>query len=284
MTGALAPDRWLAVRAALAEAAERFARLVSAVPDPRVRATAHWTVADTAAHVGSIAWLYATTLGTGRSPLPVPDLDEAMRVTTVDTVDRLNAIVLRHLTDRDAGALVRRLRADIHDVLRVTADSDPATPVPWLGESRVSLAGVLAHMVNELLVHGWDIARATGTPWPVPARDAGLFFDLFVVGILRYDPGRLLNTDDPPRSRRIAVAFRSPHTTPVTLVLRDGLVSVAEPDGATDVRLSFDPAALNLMLFGRIGRLRTALTGGVVVGGPRPWLLPKFLRTVRLPH
>lgn len=42
-----------------------------------------------------------------------------------------------------------------------------------------------------------------------------------------------------------------------------------------------DPA--NLMLFGRMSRVRAALTGKVLVSGPRPWLLPAFLRTVHMP-
>jgi putative sterol carrier protein len=93
----------------------------------------------------------------------------------------------------------------------------------------------------------------------------------------------LLDGGGPARERRIAVEFRSRHTAPVTLVLRDGLVSAEEPGGPTDVRVSFDPATLNLMLFGRISRVRAVLTGKVAVRGRRPWLLPAFLRTVRVP-
>jgi hypothetical protein len=37
------------------------------------------------------------------------------------------------------------------------------------------------------------------------------------------------------------------------------------------------------MMFGRISRTRAALLGGLRIGGPRPWLLPAFLRTVRMP-
>jgi hypothetical protein len=37
------------------------------------------------------------------------------------------------------------------------------------------------------------------------------------------------------------------------------------------------------MMFGRIARPRAVLSGKVRIGGPRPWLLPAFLRTVRMP-
>jgi hypothetical protein len=66
-------------------------------------------------------------------------------------------------------------------------------------------------------------------------------------------------------------------------VIDGGRVTVELPGGPTDVRLHSDPVTLNLLLFGRLGRARAALTGKVVVGGRRPWLLPAFLRIMRLP-
>ncbi|MBB6348646.1 hypothetical protein AB0C18_22120 [Nonomuraea muscovyensis] len=36
-------------------------------------------------------------------------------------------------------------------------------------------------MLNELQIHGRDIARTVRTRWPVPAREAALFFDLFLL-------------------------------------------------------------------------------------------------------
>ncbi|WP_320066474.1 hypothetical protein [Micromonospora sp. RTGN7] len=60
-------------------------------------------------------------------------------------------------------------------------------------------------------------------------------------------------------------------------------MTVADPGSPPDVRLRFDPALLNLMLFGRVSRVRTALTGGVAARGRRPWLLLPFLRVLRTP-
>lgn len=142
---------------------------------------------------------------------------------------------------------------------------------------------MLAHLVNELNIHGRDIARATRTPWTVPPADAALFFEVFFVELLRHGVGHLIDNDEPPRERRIAVGFRSHHTTPVTVVLHRGRVSLDEWDSPADARIFFDPPAFNLMMFHRIGKARAALTGKVRVWGPRPWLLPTFLKTVRCP-
>lgn len=257
--------------------------MVSGVPDPDAKVTAEWTVADTVAHVALIAKMYVSLARPDEAHLLDARGQGQVAKTTVDTVSVLNAMVLKDFPERDLGVLVSGLLADIEEVLRVTEDADPATPLPWLGDSKVPLAGVLAHLVNELHIHGWDIARALKLPWTIPPADAALFFDLFLVGVLSQDIGRLLDTDEPPRERRIAVAFRSAYTAPVVLVLHRGRVTVEEPGGPVDARISFDPASLNLMLFHRVGKARSALTRKIVIGGPRPWLLPAFLRVVRLP-
>lgn len=273
-------DRWEATRAAVVGTRDRFATLVRA-SDARTMATADWSVADTTAHVAGIARLYTSIVRSGAPAIPA--VHEQFLKSSVDTVSHLNERILGLHPDRDTETLVERLRADIDDVLLATEHVDPTTTVTWLGDSRVPLCGVLAHLVNELQIHGHDIARATRTPWAIPPADAALFFEVFFVEVLRHGIGRLLDNDEPPRARRIAVGFRSNHTTPVTIVLRHGHVTVEEPGAATDVRIFFDPPALNLMMFHRISKARAALTGKVIVRGPRPWLLPTFLRTVRCP-
>jgi uncharacterized protein (TIGR03083 family) len=157
-------QRWAATRVAVADTAERFAELV-ATSDGRVMATADWSVADTAAHVAAIAFMYTHTVRFDEPAIPA--LQEQVLATTVDTVASLNARALELVDERDPAALAAWLRADVDDILRTTADADPAAPVTWLGDSKVPIGGVLAHLVNELHIHGRDIARATGKPWPV---------------------------------------------------------------------------------------------------------------------
>jgi hypothetical protein len=277
-------DQWRTSRNTLRDAGNRFADLVTSVPDPhRTMATADWSVAVTAAHVVVIADLDASIVEDEKAPDAVPGLRARIVDTTVDTVDALNEWALRQFTERDTHVLAGRLRADIDTILRASERRDPDEPMTWLGGARVPLAGLLAHLVNELLIHGYDIARVTGTRWIVPSRDAALFFDLLLVGLARYGQGKLLDGGGPPRDRRIAIEFRSRYTRPVTFVLRNGRVTAEEPGGDADARVRFDPATLNLMLFGRISRLRALLTRKVVILGRRPWLLPVFLRTVRVP-
>ncbi|GAA4447350.1 hypothetical protein [Phytohabitans houttuyneae] len=284
MAMTVSDEQWWAARGALKAAGDRFADLVARAPYPdRAMATADWSVAVTAAHVSSIAWLYTSLLDTGAPPASIPGFDGQIRSTTVDTVDALNEMTLAHYTERDIRRVAERLRTDVDYLLRVSEQRDPSEPFSWLGGAQVPLAGLFAHLVNELLIHGFDVARTVGLPWEVPSRDAGLFFDLLLVGVARNGYGRLLDGGGPPRERRIAIEFRSRYTVPVTLVLHRGLVTAQEPGGPVDARVTFDPAVLNLMLFGRVSRVRAALSGKISVRGRRPWVLPVFLRTVRVP-
>lgn len=276
--------KWLAVRAALEDVAERFARMVAAAPDPAAMATADWSVIETAVHVTGIAWCYTAMMAPAETPLPIEGIHDLVAPTTVDNIHAgINAALLRRYPERDPGAVVLRLRESVAEVLAITADADPGRLVSWLGAADLPFAGMLAHLTNELLQHGQDIARALRVPWEIPQEYAALFFELFVVEILRNGAGTILDDDRPMRPGRIAVEFRSSYTDPVTLVVTDGVVSVEEPGRDNDVRLWFRPAALSLVLFHRIGKPRAALTGQLVVWGRRPWLLNPFLRKVRLP-
>lgn len=276
-------DRWDIARTALKETGDRFAALVTSVPDPAVMATKEWSVAEAAAHVVFISRIYTALARADGTPLPIEGLDPAIASVTIETVGLLNDISLERFTDRDLTLLAAQLRDDIAEILRVTDNADPSTPVTWLGRSVVPIGGLFAHLVNEMLLHGWDIATATGVRWPIPSRHAALFFDLFLLGMLRNDTGDLLDRPGPVSPRRIAVRFHSRHTTPARLVAQAGRITAEPPGPGTDAHIAFDPATLNLMLFGRISQPRAVLTGGLVAWGRRPWLLPEFLRTVRVP-
>ncbi|MEV4516541.1 maleylpyruvate isomerase N-terminal domain-containing protein [Dactylosporangium sp. NPDC049525] len=281
---AVPQERWKHARAAVLDTGRRFDSLVRSTPDPAAMATAEWSIADSAAHVLSIATLCLLLLDPDAPPPPVPGLRELLSATNVDTVADTNSYVMRHLPERDIEVVRHDLQTSIERILLVTRTANPASTVTWLGDAQVTVAGVLAHLVNEMLVHGWDMARAARLPWPMPDADAALFFDLFLVDMIRNDYGALLNADVRMPKHRIAVRFRSAHTTTAILELHQGRVEVAPPGGPYDASLTFRPARFNLMLFGRISALRAAASRDVVVGGPRPWRLRAFLRVVHMPN
>lgn len=283
MPRAVTEAQWEAVRGSVRTTADRFCELVASIPDPASKATATWSVADVTAHVTTVSFLNTLLLRAAPVPFDMPGLTETIAATTIETVHGLNDKVMSHFTERHAGRLLEILRDHIGLMLSASENRDPTETFSWLGGARVPLAGMFAHMVNELLIHGDDISRATGARWAMPAQDAALFFDLFLLGLASNNTGHLLDGSKRPLRRRIAVEFRSGYTTPVTIVVRNGTVTAEPPGPGADAVVRFDPATLNMMLFGRISKPRAVLTRKVVISGRRPWLMPAFLRTVRLP-
>jgi len=270
-------DRWHATRRALELAADRFLALATA-NDPRAMATADWSIADTVAHVGTLASINTHLVRFTDSPV-----HKEMLTTTVDTVAAFNDATLARCPQSNPESVAATLRADIDDVLRASESADPAAPVVWLGGSRVPLCGLLAHLTNELHIHGYDIARSSRSPWQIPAEHAALFFETFFTEVVRLGAGHLFDGDAPPDDRRISVGFRSRHTTPVSIVLHRGQVSLADWAAPADARVDFDPVVLNLMMFHRISMARAALTGKLRIWGRRPWRLSTFMTSVRAP-
>lgn len=274
-------ERWNLARRALRKTGDQFTELSTRVAADR-SATRDWSVAVTAAHVASVAGLAAAIAGGEPLPLPTQAARTAFATATVETVAGLNDVVLAEFSERDPKVLAEQIRAEVDAILKHCEHRDPAEGLPWLGSSTVPLAGLVAHLVNEFQIHGHDVARGTGAAWHIEPAEAALFFELFIVGLLHLDYGTLLDTAEPLPRKRIAVEFTSKYTTPATLLLDDEVVSLA-PHVPPDVRLRFDPVVLNLMQFGRMSRTRALITGGVRVGGPRPWLLPAFQRKLRMP-
>jgi uncharacterized damage-inducible protein DinB len=77
-------DRWAATRRYLRRTGDRFAALVSPASDSGTRATVHWSVAETAAHVLTLAPVYRAMVDPDDTAAPFPDLGELVDATTVD--------------------------------------------------------------------------------------------------------------------------------------------------------------------------------------------------------
>ncbi|MDG4775018.1 hypothetical protein [Solwaraspora sp. WMMD792] len=275
-------DQWRCAATSAPDLSRRLLTLVDGLPADHP-VTADWSLADTMAHLATITAMDIALVTGGVPNLPVPEINELRANTTVDTVAEMNRRVLAQFTERDVPALSARIRADVAELTRLADSVDPQHEVSWLGAAQLPVAGLYSHLLNEMNIHAWDIARSVGARWHTDPHQAALFVDVFLAGVTRCGYGRLLDHDRPVRAGRISVTFHPRTGGPTTLALVDGRVLLEPVDPRPDVRLRYDPATFNLMLFGRVGRLRAALGRKVAVGGRRPWLLPTFMSTMRLP-
>src|SRR5205814_6576274 len=93
----------------------------------------------------------------------------------------------------DLPELSERIEVQLRRLLDDTAGLRGDDTVAWLGGLRLPRSAVLAHTLSELVLHGFDIARAEGREFDVPADAARLYFEVFMVEVVRnaYEAGFL---------------------------------------------------------------------------------------------
>jgi hypothetical protein len=141
------------------------------------------------------------------------------------------------------------------------------------------LSSLVAISLGEAIVHGRDLARAAGRPWPVSADWARSVF----LGLLPVLPHYLLPERATGRHHRFDIRLRGRPTVGAVFSITDGILKIEPPAARqpADCRISGDPWAFLLVLYGRTGPARPAATGQIVAWGRRPWLafvLPTLFR------
>ena len=190
----------------LGPAAQRLADLVARVTDDELgnpTPCPAYTLGDLVEHVGGLALAFTAAANKERSKYneePQPG-----------SAERLGDD-WRTRIPRDLANLAQAWRA----------------PEAWTGMTRIaggdspsSVVGLVA--ADELVVHGWDVARATGQPYdPEPAvLDAARSFlamfaspDAPAGPEVAFGPSQLVPDDAPPLHRVVALAGRDPGWAP----------------------------------------------------------------------
>jgi hypothetical protein len=210
---------------ALDDSGKRFVSMVRGLdPDRAVRPVPglSWTAAETAAHVVTVL---------GRL------LGDRRRAATGEGVAELNATCLAECTDRDISDIAGRLEANLRTVIdRVYSKVDFDRQYPFHGGSTISGGGGARWILCELLVHGYDIAAATGNEWAIPAAEASI-----AIRGPAESMSRLVESKSPTRHR-----VRLGGDDTVEFVASSG------PLAADDEPIDVQPDEFLLAFFGRI--------------------------------
>ncbi|TQS45772.1 maleylpyruvate isomerase N-terminal domain-containing protein [Cryptosporangium phraense] len=148
---------------ALERAHSRFVASVRATPagagGRTVPACPEWSVADLVAHVLTV---YRRALGDRR------------RSRTPEETAALNATVLAETPERDLAVLASLLEADGPASFAVLRGFPDDLSFRFHGGGRTTVTPVSAVILGELLIHGHDLAEATGGSWTIPPDEASL--------------------------------------------------------------------------------------------------------------
>ena len=139
------------------------------------------------------------------------------------------------------------------------------------GRQPVAADLALGILLAELVVHGFDIARALARPWPIDPHHVELIFQ----GLDPIAPGWV----NPAQARRLTATFEVHLRGQATHVysFRNGHLQVnpAGPHQA-DVHIWADPAAFLLALYRRQPTWRHIAAGRLLAWGRKPWLALTF--------
>lgn len=281
---------WTRSREALAQAVAQVTALLRSVTAPGASALGGWSVAEVAMHL-SQAWLVVPGLADD-------DLSGVYRV--IPSLEgQAGHSLIRDLWD--LGETTRLgVQSDPERDLRVLADRIDARAAAFLadatghtsGERRawlvegteVPLPVLTAHLLNETIMHGYDIARVSGRPWPIEPAHAAMVLDQFIVPVFRaLDPSAMV---DPERGARATVTFdlRIRGGRRFFFVFDRGELRIEDPsDRRVDCHVSAEPVALLLVAWGRRSQWSAIARGQLLAWGRRPWMGPQLRRFIRNP-
>jgi uncharacterized protein (TIGR03083 family) len=249
-----------ATRAALEVVGPRLVGLLAAVPDPQAptRRLA-WTLGETSLHIADGPARYAD-FARGRA-LPEPTID-----TGTIFAQRMAAE-----PERTPSVLARRLEANTHRYLTETAELPATHPVPFFGGVTIELAAQSAILLGEFVVHGYDVARSIGRPWPIDPAHARLI----VAGVTAVLPRYVDPTSTAGHTATYQVRLRGGPRFQVRFDRGTAMVGPPQPRAA-DCRLTVDPVTFLLVMYWRRSQWPGILRGQLRAWGRRPWLGPRF--------
>lgn len=227
-----------------------------------------WTVRDAAVHLAADL---ATNTDAVRGLSQVFEIDPSLA--TRDRMVELNGQAVREVGPTDPGVLADLVDKAVTGFLDAAAGRDDGEMLatPWYGEGTAQDLDTMACvMLGEVVMHGYDIAEATGSTWVIDPHHAALV----LCGVADMLPLYV----DPEAAAGVQAVYdiRVRGGQAFTVTADAGRVRVSGAGGRVDCHISADPVALLLVAYGRQSQWGPIARGDLVAWGRRPWLALSF--------
>jgi hypothetical protein len=187
-------------------------------------------------------------------------------------------------SERDLGAIATRIDASVAALLGVLRDTPDNPSRQWVVDGvDFPLSTIACHALNELVVHGGDLARADDAPWPVERHHASLVLRGFMFPVLNALGRAMVDVE---HAAGITVTYHVVLRGGGATYLRfdDGDLSLSDAaPGPVDCHLSVDPAAFLAVAWARTTQWPPILKGQLFAYGRKPWLGLKLRSLLRNP-
>lgn len=252
---------WPAARMAVAAAGPRLTSLLRSARRPDAPAVGDWDVTAVAAHISHAAdAIWAMTKGGGNL------IDDISGLST------LTNVLVAGEGRRPLPELADRIDTTVSGFLGAMEAAADDGGHSWLVRgTEMTLPNLTCHLLNELIVHGRDIAVAEGVPWPIDRTAAALVVEGFLFPSLHNVGSSLILPEAKGVRARMQIHVRGGGSA--CMRFYDGELTIEPtPLGPVDCHLSVDPAAFLLVAWGRIGQWPAILRGQLLAWGRKPWL------------
>lgn len=253
---------WSAARRAVAEAGPRLTTVLRAARHPAAPALGGWDLTQVATHISHAAdTILAMTRGGGNL------------IENLDGLGTLTQVLVEGEGRRPLGEIADRIDVTVAAFLADMEAAGEDSSCSWLLQgSEMPLSTLTCHMLNELTVHGLDVARADGVAWPIDPSHAALILQGFVFPAL-HTLGRDVVVRDRAGSKQARFEVRLRGDGRVWLVFDRGELSVeGSARGRVDCHLSVDPSAFLLVAWARESQWPAIAKGRLLAWGRKPWL------------
>ena len=192
---------WQQGQDALRDEVSRVTALLRSIRDPEAPAVGHWNLAEVAVHL-SQAWIVVPDLARrdlSRIHEVVPSLADVAAgdslIRDLWDLGEVTTLGVRSDPERDPAVLADRIEAGAQEYFSECVGADPDAPRPWLVHGTTVRQSTLTyHLLNETVMHGYDIARAAGRRWRIEPVHAVMVLERFLVPVIRaLDPRALVN-------------------------------------------------------------------------------------------
>ena len=257
---------WDLLKERVRESGHGLVELMRQSTDPGLTAVGYWTVGDLSGHLTQVFGNFSLMARGGASPFG----DESKLAEHHDDY-------LREHPERDPHVLADGVETSLNEILEAAETSSPGDLVTWHGGIRIPLAVLLALILDEAIVHGWDLAQAEQKEWNIAPVDAALA----IKGLVSVAPDFLTPEGE---NARASYRVRLRGDGSITFRFEGGRLTVSSYDeGPVDCKISAAPVDFVLVGAGRIGMWGPIAKGKVVAYGKKPWMGLKFTNYFRNP-
>jgi hypothetical protein len=290
VTASAAQVGWDRTQDALRDEVRRVAALLRSIREPQAPAVGQWNIAEVALHLAQ-AWLVVSGLARrdlSRIYAVMPSLAGLAGDALIRTIWELGEVTtlgVRSDPERDPGVLADCLETRAEEFFSECAGRSADELVPWLVEgSTVRLSTLTGHLLNETIVHGYDIARAARCRWQIEPARAAMVLSGFIIPVIRaLDPRELVDADK-------AAGLQAVYDLHIRggncyhFLFEEGVLRIEEPSSRrVDCHISAEPVAFLMVVWGRRSQWSAIVRGKLVAWGRRPWLGPRLRLLLRNP-